>query len=111
MIPDYSDMVIATKPDDLPYRTTDGWAIYSCFTMLFLSSIGIVIGAGILIGIFLQFMGLIITASIIGLMFWLCKHYGTNHSVFDRWRYRTTKSQREHIVHRLSAQTIRRRLT
>ena len=102
MRPDYGDMVIATKKEDSPYRTTDGWAVYSCFTMLFLSVIGLIIGATFVIGIGLKFIGWIIPVVVIGLGFWACKYYGTNHSILNKWRYRTTKAHRKIIIRRLS---------
>jgi len=103
LIPDYSDMVIATKRTDENYRAKpDGWQVYSYFTKLFLSVIGIIIGATFVIGIILEFIGCITAGAVIGLLLWCCKHYGTNRSVFDRFRYRTTKAQRERIRRRLS---------
>jgi hypothetical protein len=101
---DYGDMVIATKKEDSSYRTIDGWAIYSCFTMLFLSTIGGIIGATFVIGIAARFIGWIVPIVVIGLGFWACNHYGTNHSILDRWRYRTTKAQRAIILRRLSGE-------
>lgn len=109
--PDYGDMVIATRRADVSYRTkADGWEWYSHFTMLFLGAIGTTIGGAFVIGIAWKFIGWIAAFAVIGLGFWACKHYGTNHSVFDRWRYRTTRAQRRIIERRLSAHTIQRRL-
>lgn len=103
LIPDYSDMVIATRKADASSRTkTDGWEVYSHFTVLFLSVIGIIIGGSFVIGIALLHIGLIIPCAVIGLGFWACHRYGTNRSIFDRFRYRTTKAQRERIRRRLS---------
>jgi len=103
LIPDYSDMVIATKKNDENYRAKpDGWEVYSYFTKLFLSVIGIIIGATFVIGIIWEFIGPIVVCGVIGLLLWCCNRYGTNRSVFDRFRYRTTKSQRERIRRRLS---------
>jgi len=104
MRPDYGDMVIATKKEDSAYRTTDGWAVYSCFTMLFLSVIGGTIGAAFVIGIAARFIWWIVPAVVIGLGYWACNYYGTNHSVLDRWRYRATKAQRKVILRRLSGE-------
>ncbi len=49
-------------------------------------------------------IGVIAPSGIIGLGFWACAYYGTNHSVLDRFRYRTTKIQRAIISRRLSGQ-------
>jgi hypothetical protein len=101
--PGYSDVVIATKRTDETYGTKpDGWQVYSYFTKLFLSVIGIIIGATFVIGITLNFIGWIVACAVIGLLLWCCKRYGTNRSVFDRFRYRTTRAQRQIILRRLS---------
>ena len=101
--PDYGDMVIATRRADVSYRTkADGWEWYSHFTMLFLGVIGTTIGGAFVIGIALKFIGWFIAGVVIGLLFWLCHYYGTDRSVFDRFRYRTTKAQRDRIRRRLS---------
>lgn len=103
MRPDYSDMVIATKKTDENYRAKpDGWEFYSHFTILFLSVIGIIIGGSVVIGIAREFIGWIIAGAVIGLGFWCCHRYGTNRSILDRFRYRTTKAQRDRIRRRLS---------
>ena len=103
MGPDYSDMIIATRKTDESYQTkAGGWEVYAHFTVLFLSVIGIAIGTTFVIGIGLKFIGWIIPFGVIGLGFWTCQYYGTNRSIFDRFRYRITTEQRRRIERRLS---------
>ena len=100
---DYSDVVIATRATDkIEQDGPTGWAIYSRFTVLFLSAIGTVIGATFVIGILLSLIGWIVSGSVIGLLGWACQRYGTNDSIFDRFRYRTDPIQRAKIARRLS---------
>lgn len=80
----------------------DGWWWYAQLSQLFLAVIGIIIGGSVVIGIAREFIGWIIAGTVIGLGFWCCHRYGTDRSVFDRFRYRTTKAQRSRIRRRLS---------
>jgi len=96
--PNYGGIRIKDSLSDKP----DGWWWYAQLSKLFLGFIGIVIGATFVIGIALKFIGPIVVCGVIGLLLWCCNRYGTNRSVFDRFRYRTTKAQRERIQRRLS---------
>lgn len=105
---DYSNLVATTKISDgttgqAPGGETIiiGW-IMSCVSFPII----------IFMGLFLcEFIGLIAPVVIIGLAIWACGYYGTNRSLWARFRYRTTKRQRMIIGRRLSEYTIRRRLS
>lgn len=49
-------------------------------------------------------IGLLAPIVIIGTALWACGYYGTNRSILDRFRYRTTAAQRARIRRRLSGE-------
>lgn len=97
----YAETTITTRESDVEPETDNKPGILSLI-------IGVCI-LGPCICIFV-FMGLYIWAHIgpitvcvvIGLGLWACGHYGTERSILDRFRYRTTKSQRTKMARRLS---------
>ena len=94
----YSETTITTRKSDVTDNKPGGW-----YVVIALCLIGPAMWTLFFMGLFLwKHIGLIGVSVVIGLGFWACGHYGTNRSILDRYRYRTTPEQRACITRSLS---------
>jgi len=102
----YGEIVIATRDDEAEVEINDrGWHIYGQLVMLLYCFIGFFSGVTVIVYLTWNHIGLIIGVAIIGLGFWTCQHYGTNNSLFDRFRYRRlSPDERARIGRRLKGE-------
>ncbi|RLC89139.1 MAG: hypothetical protein DRJ03_00875 [Chloroflexi bacterium] len=97
----YAETTITTRKTDAD-KATDNESHFGHLvigTLLLGPALWVVVFMGLFCW---KYIGPLSAAGLIGLGFWACGHYGTNRSVLDRFRYRTTKAQRETIQRRLS---------
>lgn len=95
----YATMTImTTQKSDVTDNKPGGWYVVIALLLL-----GPAMWTLFFMGLFLwTHIGLISVVTVIGLCFWACGHYGTNRSILDRFRYRTTPEQRVRVSRRLS---------
>jgi hypothetical protein len=97
----YSETMITTRKTDVEEETDNkpGFIHIVIGVLLIGPTCMVLIFMGLF---FFKNIGLIVACVILGLCILACGYYGTNKSMFDRYRYRTTKAQREKIERRLS---------
>lgn len=97
----YAGTTITTRKSDVD-KETDNEPHFGQF-VIGLLLLGPALWVVAFMGLFCwEYIGPISAAGIIGLGFWACARYGTNRSIFDRFRYRTTAAQKDRIRRRLS---------
>lgn len=103
-------MITTDKPD--ASEETDNQPVF-CDLLIGLLVAPLALAMLGLMGLFVwAYIGLIIPIVIIGLVFWACGHYGSNHSILAGWRYRLTmRRQRPIPRRRLLGPTLHRRLS
>ena len=98
----YTGTTITTRKTDVTTEKTDNKPS-ACSVLIGLILLGPALWVVAFMGLFCwTHIGLISVVGIIGLTFWACGHFGTDNSILDRFRYRTTPDQRSRIDRRLS---------
>lgn len=96
----YAEMSIITRKTDGDETDNKPGVLYG---LIGLCLLGPALWVVSLMGLFCwAYIGLLAPAVVIGLLIWACGRYGTNNSIIDRFRYRTTRGQRAKIARRLS---------
>jgi len=97
----YGDMAITTRKSDVDEKTDNkpGFRHVLIGLILIFPTLWVVAFIGLFTWANIY---VIAPLAVIGLCFWACAYYGTNRSIIDRFRYRTTKAQRLIIERRLS---------
>lgn len=99
----FAETMITTRESDVDETTDNKNSGSMIHVIITLFIIGPAMWFLIFMGLFTwAYIGLIIPITIIGLAIWACGYYGTNNSIIDKIRYRTTKAQRAIIKRRLS---------
>lgn len=105
----YAEMSIITQKSDVEETATDNTVAGVARVIIALLLFGPAVCILFFMGLFIcAHIGPIAPAAIIGLAIWACGHYGTNNSILDRFRYRTTPAQR---AERLADARVSRRLS
>lgn len=95
----YAETTITTRRSDVD-KTDNKPGVFAVLIGLFL--LGPALWVATFMGLFCwAYIGPISATAVIGLLLWACGHYGTNRSILDRFRYRTTEVQRAKIARRL----------
>jgi hypothetical protein len=97
----YAETMITTRKADAKTKPDKEVGFASILIALLLIGPGTC--AAIFIGLFTwAYIGPITMVAVIGLAIMTCGYYGTNNSILDRFRYRTSAADRRRIARRLS---------